>query len=101
MTETPTITAIAPKERQIVRARRRVMIQQDQNPLMGAQEAALALGVKQSNLREMAGLPKPFQTLACGSIWLSRDILQYREWRRQHPPRPGPKKGWKQARAVS
>jgi hypothetical protein len=72
-------------------ARRKEVIYQDENPLMGAQEAALALGVKQSNLREMSGLPKPFQVLAMGSVWLTRDIVAYREHRRLHPPRPGPK----------
>jgi len=82
-------------------ARRKATIYQDELPLMGAQEAALALGVRQSNLRDMAGLPKPFQTIACGSIWLTQDILKYREHRRLNPPRPGPAKGYKQQRKAA
>jgi hypothetical protein len=72
-------------------ARRKETIYQDELPLMGATEAALALGVKQSNLRELSSLPKPFQVLAMGSVWLTKDILAYREWRRINPPKPGPK----------
>jgi hypothetical protein len=70
---------------------REVTICQDEQPLMGASEAARALGVMQSNLRELSGLPKPFQVLAMGSVWLTQDILEFREWRRLHPPKPGPK----------
>jgi hypothetical protein len=72
-------------------ARRKVVIYQDELPLMGASEAALALGVKQSNLRELSGLPAPFQVLAMGSVWLTQDIMGYRNERRINPPRPGPK----------
>jgi hypothetical protein len=72
-------------------ARRKVTIYPDELPLMGAMEAAMALGVAQSNLRELSGLPKPFQTLGCGSIWLTEDVIAYREHRRLHPPKPGPK----------
>jgi hypothetical protein len=59
--------------------------------LMGAMEAAAALGVEQTNLRKMFGLPKPFQVLGMGSVWLREDIERYREHRRLHPPKPGPK----------
>jgi hypothetical protein len=85
---------VATEERKLTpvpKARRKETIYQDELPLMGATEAALALGVKQSNLRELSGLPKPFQVLAMGSVWLSKDIVNYREWRRLNPPKPGPK----------
>jgi predicted DNA-binding transcriptional regulator AlpA len=75
----------------LAKARRKVTMYQDENPLMGATEAALALGVKQSNLRELSGLPKPFQVLAMGSVWLTSDIVAYREQRIANPPKPGPK----------
>jgi len=78
-------------EEEAIIARRKETLYQDELPLMGAAEAAMALGVKQSNLRELSGLPKAFQTLACGSIWLTKDIVAFREWRRANPPRPGPK----------
>jgi hypothetical protein len=92
---------VTEQSRPVVAARRKETLYQDENPLMGAQEAALALGVKQSNLRELSGLPKPFQVLAMGSVWLAKDIIAYREWRRLNPPRPGPKPRQAPQRAVA
>jgi hypothetical protein len=45
--------------------------------LMGAIEAAEFLGVKQPNLRTMAGLPEPIAQLRCGSIWLADSIRDF------------------------
>ena len=42
--------------------------------LYGAAEAAAALGVGQTNLRTVAGLPEPVAVLKCGSIWRAADI---------------------------
>lgn len=41
---------------------------------MGAIEAAAVVGVAQSNLRPVPGLPTALQTLRCGSVWLSDEI---------------------------
>jgi hypothetical protein len=60
-------------------------------PIMGASEAAEALGVKQSNLRDLAGLPDPFQVLRMGSVWLRDDVLEFKADRIANPPKPGPK----------
>jgi predicted DNA-binding transcriptional regulator AlpA len=60
-------------------------------PILGAREAAAVLGVSQSNLRELVGLPEPFQTLAMGNIWLRSDIEAFRDRRAASPARPGPK----------
>jgi hypothetical protein len=60
-------------------------------PLMGAAEAAAALGVNQTNLRALSGLPKPVQVLAMGSVWRAQDIIDYKAWREANPPKPGPK----------
>jgi hypothetical protein len=85
----------------VVRARRRDTIYQDEQPLMGALEAAQALGVKQSNLREVSNLPRPYQVLAMGSVWMASDILALAAHRQKHPyvastgrvlaVKPGPK----------
>lgn len=40
----------------------------------GAMEAALALGVSQTNLRVVANLPVPYQTLASGTLYRASDI---------------------------
>lgn len=42
--------------------------------LMGASEAAQALGVKVPNLRSTAGLPEPIITLKSGPVWWAHDI---------------------------
>jgi hypothetical protein len=59
--------------------------------LLGAQEAAEFLGVHQSNLRAMVGLPEPFRVLAMGSIWLRDDLVAFQQAREENPPRPGRK----------
>lgn len=48
---------------------------------MGAKEACLELGVKSSNLRKLAGLPRP-RELACGSVWAAEDIRDLARVRR-------------------
>jgi hypothetical protein len=90
------MSTIEDTKKPLVRAKRKprqaLIVQgQPQHALMGATEAALALGVKQSNLRELSGLPKPFQVLAMGSVWLADDIIRFRDHRKLHPPTPGPK----------
>jgi hypothetical protein len=97
MNPSPDTSTPTDKPRRIYPARKRITFYAEENPLMGAQEAALALGVRQNNLRVLGDtssgmpFPEPLQTLACGSIWLTKDILRYRDERRKHPPLPGPK----------
>ena len=69
----------------------RPAVGEDGDGLMGATEAARELGVKQSNLRELVGLPPTYTVLAMGSVWLAQDIHEFKAWRELHPPRPGPK----------
>lgn len=42
--------------------------------LMGAAEAARTLGVKQSNLRTVSGLPEPYQKIASTTLWRADEI---------------------------
>jgi len=70
---------------------RKVTLRRDDDPLMGAREAAACLGVAQSNLRELVGLPEPFQILAMGSVWLREDIESLRDQRAARPNKPGPR----------
>lgn len=46
----------------------------DEPELMGAQEAALTLGVAQTNLRTVAGLPTPYDKLAATTLWRADEI---------------------------
>jgi hypothetical protein len=55
----------------------------DQVRLMGATEAAEAIGVSQTNLRPLTGLPEPVAVLRCGTIWLADDIEAFAAERRQ------------------
>ena len=66
----------------VVIARRRDTIYQDERPLMGAMEAAQTLGVEQTNLRTLSGLPEPYQVLRMGSVWLADDIIKFRDKRK-------------------
>jgi predicted ATP-dependent serine protease len=42
--------------------------------LMGAREAAEALGCSVANLGRQANLPVPVAELACGKVWLADEI---------------------------
>jgi hypothetical protein len=42
--------------------------------MMGAAEAARTLGVKQSNLRVVTGLPEPYQKIRSGTLWRATEI---------------------------
>lgn len=42
--------------------------------LMGAKEAAAELGVLQTNLRTIKGLPAPVQKIGATTLWLAADI---------------------------
>jgi hypothetical protein len=55
----------------------------DEPELMGAQEAALTLGVAQSNLRTVAGLPTPYGKLAATTMWRADEIRSL-AWKRQY-----------------
>jgi hypothetical protein len=46
---------------------------------LGAHEAAQLLGVRQSNLRKLVGLPTPYQDLLMGSLWKRSDIEDFKE----------------------
>jgi hypothetical protein len=50
--------------------------------LMGAKEAAAAIGCRQTNLRMIAGLPDPVQTVAATSLWDAEEIRAFAESRR-------------------
>jgi len=45
--------------------------------MMGAGEAAAALGVRQQNLRGLKGLPAPVQKIGATSLWLADDIREF------------------------
>jgi hypothetical protein len=85
------MTSQTPTAPTLVRPKQRKVVLTGDRPLMGATEAAAVLGVKQTNLRELSGLPEPFMKLACGTIWLSADIQRFKRWRKTNPPKPGPK----------
>jgi hypothetical protein len=46
----------------------------DEPELMGAQEASATLGVKQTNLRKVSGLPEPYDKVAAGTLWRAQEI---------------------------
>lgn len=50
--------------------------------VMGAAEAARALGVKQSNLRVVGGLPSPITRLAATPLWNGAEIRRLAAVRR-------------------
>ena len=45
--------------------------------VMGAAEAADALGVRQQNLRRQVGLPEPYQTVRATTLWRVTDIEEF------------------------
>lgn len=58
--------------------------------LMGAGEAAKTLGVFQSNLRTVSGLPEPYDKVAATTLWRAAEIRTL-AWQRQHaPPKNNP-----------
>lgn len=56
--------------------------QDDWQELVGAAEACEILGVRSSNLRKIAGLPEPVQTLRSGPLWIAADIRALAERRK-------------------
>jgi hypothetical protein len=69
-------------------------------PLVGASEAALLLGVELSTFshlrrreahEEGSKFPKPVATLRCGPIWKTSEIKRFAT--KYEKPRPGPKPG--------
>jgi len=56
--------------------------------LMGATEAAETLGVRQTNLRVLRGLPEPYQILAGGSFWRASEIRELAYQRSQRKKEP-------------
>lgn len=69
-------------------------------PLVGASEAALLLGVQLSTFshlrrreltEEGSKFPKPVATLRCGPIWKTSEIKRFAT--KYEKPRPGPKPG--------
>jgi hypothetical protein len=44
--------------------------------LMGAKEAAAALGVGQTNLRVTAGLPEPYDVIGATTLWRAEDVVE-------------------------
>jgi hypothetical protein len=66
----------------------------DEPKLVGAIEAAELLGVRQTNLRVVRGLPEPYQKLRSGTLY-REDEIRALAWSRlnrkvQRPHRPGP-----------
>lgn len=53
----------------------------DEPELMGAQEASLTLGVQQTNLRTVSGLPTPYDKVAATSLWRA-DEIRALAWKR-------------------
>lgn len=49
--------------------------------LMGAAEAAEALGVRVSNLYTLAGLPTPYDRVRATALWRSKEIVAFAERR--------------------
>jgi hypothetical protein len=47
----------------------------------GAFEAADRLGVVQTNLRPIPGLPEPIDKLRCGSVWLAGEVGEFAKQR--------------------
>lgn len=45
--------------------------------MMGAKEAAEALGTSQTNLRTVSGLPEPVQKVGATTLWLESEILEF------------------------
>jgi len=58
---------------------------------MGALEAARTLGVAQSNLRTVAGLPEPYAKVASGTLWRAQEIraLAFRRLHKRVSQSPG------------
>jgi len=66
----------------------------DEPKLVGAIEAAELLGVRQTNLRVVRGLPEPYQKLRSGTLY-REDEIRALAWKRlsrkvSRPHRPGP-----------
>jgi hypothetical protein len=59
---------------------------------MGAKEAAETLGVQQSNLRIVRGLPEPYDTLRATTLWRAEEI---RELARRRAGREWSGRNWK------
>jgi hypothetical protein len=56
--------------------------------LMGAKEAAEAIGCRQTNLRQIAGLPDPVAVVSATTLWDAdeiRDFAERRNARRGEP----------------
>ena len=49
----------------------------DEPELMGAHEAAETLGIWQTNLRKVSGLPKPYQKIRATTLWRAQEIRAF------------------------
>lgn len=54
--------------------------------LMGASEAAETLGVHQTNLRVISGLPEPYQKVKATTLWRAKEIRRLAKARGAKPP---------------
>jgi hypothetical protein len=50
--------------------------------VIGAAQAALIIGVRQSNLRTLAGLPDPYDKVSSGTLWREDEIRAFADARR-------------------
>jgi hypothetical protein len=50
--------------------------------MFGAKEASVCLGVQQSNLRTVAGLPAPYGSVAATTLYRAEEIRELAEKRR-------------------
>lgn len=57
--------------------------QPNEPELMGAIEAAEALGVRQVNLRTLKGLPEPYGRVRASTLWRADEIRAFAEERAQ------------------
>jgi hypothetical protein len=51
--------------------------------VLGAAEAAEALGVRQVNLRTLKGLPEPYGKIKATTLWRAEEVRAFAEIRRE------------------
>lgn len=51
--------------------------------LMGASEVAAELGARQTNIRQVVGLPEAYDVIAATTLWRAEEIREFAAARRQ------------------
>ena len=70
----------------------------DEPRVYGAKEAAAALGVRQTNLRAVVGLPEPYQKLRASTLWRADVIDGFAAERRERRARRRAERASKQGK---